>query len=78
MYHKATKKIEAFNLASKELVAPEVENGYKFELFFHGFLPRVEIGKLGVMSVDRATEFAPVKNADVDGEVVADSPAMSR
>jgi len=78
MYHKATKKIEAFDLASKELVAPEVENGYKFELFFHGFLPRVETGKLGVMSVDRATEFAPVKNADVDGEVVADSPAMSR
>ena len=43
---------------------PSKENGWKFELFLHNFLPMVEPGKLGVLMVDRHTEFAPVKDAD--------------
>jgi len=46
------------------MVEPEVENGWKFELFIHSFLPMVDIGKLGILMVDRDSEFAPVKNAD--------------
>ena len=58
---------------------PEEENGWQFELFLHDFLPRVEAGKLGVLTVERASEFAPVKNADgADGTLVPDSPAMAR
>lgn len=43
---------------------PKQKNGYKFELFFHSFLPHVESGRLGVLQVDRETEFAPVKDKD--------------
>ena len=48
MYHKATKTIEHFNLDSQQLVEPSSNNGYKFELFVHSFLPHVQQGKLGV------------------------------
>ena len=41
MYHKATKTIEHFNLDSQQLVEPSSNNGYKFELFVHSFLPHV-------------------------------------
>lgn len=56
---------------------PTSENGWKFELFIHGFLPMVDSGRLGVLEVDRATEFAPVKNANgPESEApVSDSPA---
>ena len=43
---------------------PSKENGYKFELFLHNFLPFCEAGKFGAIKVTRAEEFAPVKNAD--------------
>ena len=38
----------------------------------------VEEGKLGVMMVDRNTEFAPVKNADGPDEPLPDTPAFAR
>ena len=38
----------------------------------------VEQGKLGVMMVDRNTEFAPVKNADGPDEPLPDTPAFAR
>lgn len=63
-----------------EIVTPEKENAWKFELFIQNFLPLVSEGKLGVLEVERATEFAPIKNADGEssgGKVVADSPASS-
>lgn len=56
---------------------PDKENGYKFELFLHGFLPFCDQGKFGAIKVDRAEEFGPVKNADgpSDEAPVNDSPA---
>ena len=69
-----------------EDVKPTEENGWKFELFLHSFLPQVEIGKLGVLIVDRETEFAPVKEADgpgksslgYDTEPLPDTPAWTK
>ena len=61
-----------------EIVTPEKENAWKFELFIQNFLPLVAEGKLGVLEVERATEFAPIKNADAEeGRVAVDSPASS-
>ena len=51
-------------MESFEDIKAEAPNGWKFELFVHGFLPMVQQGKLGVLMVDRETEFAPVKEAN--------------
>lgn len=64
LYHKANKKITHCDPETWSDIVPTEENGWKFELFIHGFLPMVEAGKLGIVMVDRASEFAPVKNAD--------------
>lgn len=64
LYHKATKKIEHFDQGLQQLVNPSTNNGYKFELFFHSFLPHVSGDKIGVLQVDRETEFAPIKDKD--------------
>lgn len=39
LYHKAFKKIEEWNEEEGKAIKPETENGYKFELFLHNFLP---------------------------------------
>lgn len=79
LYHRAFKKISHMNPQTNEMIVPQKENGWKFELFLHNFMPRVERGKLGILTVDRETEFAPVKNADAnDGRVLPDTPAMAR
>lgn len=77
LYHTAHKKIEQYNPESGKAEKPETENGYKFELFLHNFLPFCAEGKFGAMKVDREDEFGPVKNANgADGEgMVNDSPA---
>lgn len=62
LYHIAHKKVEFYD--GENLVKPESENAYKFELFLHNFLPFVDDGKFGVISVKREDEFAPVKNAN--------------
>ena len=72
-YHSSFKKI-----SHVDSLTPTSENGWKFELFIHGFLPHVEEGKLGVLTVDRNTEFAPVKNADGPNEPLPDTPAYAR
>ena len=79
LYHPAFKKITYFDPDLDLEKIPVKENGWQFELFLHDFLPRVEARKLGVLTVERASEFAPVKNADgADGTLVPDSPAMTR
>lgn len=78
LYHKAFKKIQYCDLHTMELVTPEKENAWKFELFIQNFLPLVEVNKLGVLEVERETEFAPIKNADSEDHVMVDSPASSR
>lgn len=61
-------------------VTPDRENAWKFELFLHNFMPEVPDGKLGVLMVDRDTEFAPVKNADGadPNKPLPDTPAYAR
>ena len=59
LYHKAHKKIEHCDPETWDDIKPEQENGWKFELFLHNFMPMVPEGKLGVLMVDRQTEFAP-------------------
>lgn len=78
LYHKAFKKIEFYDKEQGVSRKPDSENAYKFELFLHNFLPFCNAGKFGVMCVDRADEFAPVKNANKLGETVADSPAVAK
>lgn len=80
LYHKAFKKIEHCDMETYEDIKPTEENGWKFELFLHSFLPQVEIGKLGILMVDRETEFAPVKEADGSEDAVPkpDTPAWTK
>ena len=75
LYHKAFKKVEHVDPTTFQPVAVTKENGWKFELFLHDILPSIESGKLGILVVDRKTEFAPVKNADTAAE---DTPSIAR
>jgi len=79
LYHTAHKKIEVYNPDTGVAEKPDTENGYKFELFIHDFLPFCKEGKFGAMKVSREDEFGPVKNANgKDGQMVNDSPASAR
>jgi UDP-N-acetylglucosamine pyrophosphorylase len=79
LYHTAHKKIEVYNPETGKAEKPDTENGYKFELFIHNFLPFCKEGKFGAMKVNREDEFGPVKNANgKDGVMVNDSPASAR
>lgn len=80
LYHRAHKKISYYDHATGEQITPTDVNGWKFELFLQEFLPKVDLGRLGVLSVDRETEFAPVKNADapIGQPLLPDTPAWAR
>jgi UDP-N-acetylglucosamine pyrophosphorylase len=41
-------------------------------------MPFLEQGKFGALRVSREEEFAPVKNANKEGEEVVDSPASAK
>ena len=53
MYHRAHKKISHVDPESGETIVPDRENGWKFELFLHNYLPMTDEGKLGLPMVDR-------------------------
>ena len=60
-------------------VIPSTENGWKFELILYSLVSHVELGRLGLFTVDRTCEFAPVKDADCnDGAILPDTPSMAR
>ena len=42
LYHKAFKKIEHCDPETWEDVKPDENNGWKFELFVHSFMPMVD------------------------------------
>lgn len=66
-YHLARKKVPYYDPVSGRRITPAVENALKFELFVFDALPHAE--RWLAVSVDRADEFAPLKNA-----TGADSP----
>jgi UDP-N-acetylglucosamine/UDP-N-acetylgalactosamine diphosphorylase len=69
-FHLARKKVPCVD-ENGETVSPEAPNATKFERFVFDALPETEISV--TMEVDRAEEFAPVKNAEG-----VDSPATAR
>ena len=75
LYHVAHKKLEHWSEEQNKTIKPEKENGYKFELFLHNFLPFVGSGKFGAIRVLREEEFGPVKNAD---GAATDTPSIAR
>lgn len=72
-WHVAHKKIPHVD-ADGNPVVPESPNAWKFELFMFDLFPKAP--GMAVLEVERAAEFAPVKNKS--GEGVPDSPATAR
>lgn len=69
-WHVARKKIAHVD-AHGSMVSPAAPNAHKFELFLFDLFPRAP--DMAVLDVERAAEFAPVKNRDG-----TDSPATAR
>src|SRR5690606_33383464 len=69
-WHVAHKKIPHVD-AHGHPVSPTAPNAWKFELFMFDLCPRAP--GMAVLDVERAAEFAPVKNREG-----ADSPATAR
>ena len=57
-------------------MSPETPNAIKLETFVFDALPMTSTSIL--YETDRVDEFAPVKNADVEGKIETDSPASSK
>ena len=72
-WHVAHKKIPHVD-ATGAAVRPETPNAWKFELFMFDLFPMAP--GMAVLDVERAAEFAPVKNKSGDG--IPDSPATAR
>ncbi|MGL6074222.1 MAG: UTP--glucose-1-phosphate uridylyltransferase [Fimbriiglobus sp.] len=60
-YHIARKKVPYYDRSTKTTITPTTENALKFELFIFDALPLAE--RWLIVAVDRAKEFAPLKNA---------------
>ena len=72
-YHKAKKKIVHVSQIG-EKITPEMNCGYKFEIFINSFIPYLT-DSLAFLQVEREEEFAPVKNHPSDS---VDSPTSAR
>ena len=70
-WHRALKKVPYYDTTRGERIEPDEPNGVKLERFIFDALPLAT--KPAILRVDRAREFAPIKNA-----TGADSPASSR
>lgn len=73
VYHVAKKKIPIADPTTGETVTPDSNSGMKLEAFIFDVFPLSS--RMGVFSVPRETEFAPVKNAPGDP---VDSPDTAR
>ena len=71
LYHVAHKKIPYYNAATGTTITPESNNGIKLETFIFDVFPFSE--HMAVLDVERAEEFAPVKN-----KAGTDSPDSAR
>ncbi|GAA5800477.1 hypothetical protein HPULCUR_005907 [Helicostylum pulchrum] len=72
-YHVAHKKISFINVSTRERVFPKEPNGIKLERFVFDVFSHSEA--FSVLHVDRADEFAPLKNGSGAG---VDCPETSR
>jgi len=68
-YHVAHKKVDYYD--GGKLITANEPNGYKYELFIFDVFEYAD--DMSVLTVDRSTEFAPVKNASGN-----DSPETAR
>lgn len=75
-FNRAEKKVAFYNEGRGETEVPGEPNAVKLETFVFDALPMCEASI--VYETDRIDEFAPIKNADIDGKVETDSPASSK
>jgi UDP-N-acetylglucosamine/UDP-N-acetylgalactosamine diphosphorylase len=71
--HLAHKKVPYFDEQSKQVIEPAEPNAIKFERFIFDLMPSAKNSL--VVEVDRATSFAPVKNAE---GASSDTPSAAR
>lgn len=75
-FNRAEKKVKFYDEAGGETQVPGEPNAVKLETFVFDALPMCDASI--IYETDRVDEFAPIKNADVDGKVETDSPASSK
>ncbi len=75
-FNRAEKKVAFWDEGRGETHLPGEPNAVKLETFVFDALPKCDHSI--VYETDRIDEFAPIKNADVEGQVETDSPASSR
>lgn len=74
-YHVARKKIPLYDNKTKQFCKPSSPNGIKLEQFIFDVFPTVPLDKFGCLEVERAEEFAPLKNGVGSSN---DNPETSR
>lgn len=72
-FHIARKKVPYWDVETQQNVEPSEPNAIKFERFIFDLLPLAE--NAIVVEADKATSFAPVKNADTES---FDTPSTAR
>lgn len=75
-FNRAEKKVTFLNEATGQTETPGSPNAVKLETFVFDALPKCDASI--IYETDRVDEFAPIKNADVEGQVETDSPASSK
>ncbi|QLL30460.1 hypothetical protein HG536_0A02770 [Torulaspora globosa] len=74
-YHVARKKIPVYDNKTGQFCKPTSPNGIKLEQFIFDVFPTVPLDKFGCLEVERAEEFAPLKNGAGSSN---DNPETSR
>ncbi|BAM04831.1 UTP--glucose-1-phosphate uridylyltransferase [Phycisphaera mikurensis] len=75
-WNRADKKVPFVDTETGEEVKPAEPNAVKLETFVFDALPLTSASI--ILETKRDEEFAPIKNADEEGRIVADSPAESK
>ncbi|MEE9404460.1 MAG: UDPGP type 1 family protein [Algisphaera sp.] len=75
-FNRAEKKVPFYDAAANTTVNPTDANAIKLETFVFDALPMTDSSI--IYETDRTDEFAPIKNADIEGKIETDSPASSK
>ncbi len=75
-WNRAEKKVAYYDDAKSRTVVPAEPNAVKLETFVFDALPLTDMSI--IYETDRVDEFAPIKNADLPGQIEVDSPASSK